>query len=246
MKLKTTVFLLLILLIINGKALGYNLPLPPETVKEKGQQRSFNNTQYLGEIYRSRLTEKELASFYKDTLGQEGFTLISEEITSADFLQFVNLTSKDHVFILIESALEGQIQLNITSWQGDVSFFDVTAKNTGDSPGKDLAGIPRYPGSVRLASFQISDVKNVSYRTPANKEDIISFYEEKIPSYGWRVVPETDMAKQKIAELFGGNAILQSNRPLFYEKKDTLLVISVMSDCCGSKDSLITMGLSRK
>ena len=237
---KTTVFLFTFLLITN-LAFGYTLPVPTNTVKESEQALDINNIPYTTQAYLSQLSLEEAASFYKENLPKQGFALVNE-YEETHTLIFSNPAFNDNLAILIENAPENKVSIKISSWHGEL----ITTKEqvdkldlTKDAPGNDVPGVPRYPGSIRVSAVSFSGMKNASYMSQDEKEKILSFYETEMPAQGWKNHGVGDLAKQKAADLLGGNNGLAQSEFLFFEKKDNFCGILITEAGAGAKGNMV-------
>lgn len=246
---KKTVFLLLIFLCIKGLAFGYTLPVPPDTAKEDEQKVSLNNIPYTTERYVSRLSAQELTSFYKENLPRQGFALTAED-EKANVLYFFNAALKENLAIAIDDSQAKEVIMDVSSWQGDLPQPEGAPTQepflVKEVPGGDLAGVPRYPGSIRISALSSSGMKNASYTTADEKEKVLRFYESQMPAAGWKNPGIERIAKEKAAELLGGKTGIAQSGYLFFENKDSFCGIMIQDACCGLKGTMIGMLLLPK
>lgn len=259
--------LLFILFLSQGIALAdyAALPLPEATTKEGEQEFKVNNIESRSEFYQSRISPREIAAFYKENLPAQGFILVSEN-KAINVLAFSHPRLKESLNIAIEEANEqGFASFSITRSGADLlkakeSIVGPMSPTSNDAPGRDLPGIPRYPGAIRMTTLEQAGVTNVSYRTINTQSEVASFYEKEMPGRGWkRLSGVEEPAKQKAAELLGGDKRLAGSAYLLFEKGDTICGIMVIAaggasgDCgspggCpkGSEGSFLSMGLFPK
>ena len=67
------------------------------------------------------------------------------------------------------------------------TFWTGVRAEKGDVPGKDIADMPRYPGTVRVEYFQDDSGKPkiVAYEGKVDLYKVIEFYKINMPKYGW-------------------------------------------------------------
>ena len=80
----------------------------------------------------------------------------------------------------------------LTIWTDDQ--FDLTKflpNGEADTPGRDLADVPRYPGSVRVLSADERGrvAQMVVYTGPGSPEVAALFYDARMPTLGWQPDP---------------------------------------------------------
>lgn len=56
---------------------------------------------------------------------------------------------------------------------------------TSDVAGEDIPDVPRYRGSVRSYYGSSGGTTSVIYITSASIDEVLGFYEEKLPDNGW-------------------------------------------------------------
>jgi len=75
-------------------------------------------------------------------------------------------------------------------------------KPTADEPGRDLPGVPRYPGSIRgmygtIPGFPDSGFY-IMYDAPGSVEEVMDFYEAQLPANGW----ESSVSAEEVEEFW--------------------------------------------
>ena len=256
LRLYIIIFIFVCLLGNNITAWGYTLPLPQNTIKQHKEEMRFNNIPYTLQVYQSQLYPDEIISFYKENLLSQGFILfIEDKVTNT--LMFHRPQSNDNLAITIIKGGQGDLtSLSVSHWRGDLSKYRDSSSSsreiTKDALGKDVPGIPRYPGSIRISSVKRGPMKNASYRIPdATKEEIVSFYEREMSSRGWQRFSGDVFAKQKASKLLPGDKRLAGSDFLLFEKKDSLCGIMVTPEIegcgpegcgpegCGPEDNVV-------
>ncbi|MCM8801119.1 MAG: hypothetical protein NC912_03790 [Candidatus Omnitrophica bacterium] len=231
MKARLLIFIFF-LTIAQSEALSYNLPIPEDTAEGGEQEVNFNGISYIMKSYQSQLSCEEIISFYKRNLINQGFILISED-KIRKFLQFRNPKLKENLMLIIGEEEDGLTDYFLNSWKGDKLFPQALTSERGqekDFPGKDLPEVPRYPVSTRLTSIELGPMKNASYKTSHSPQEIITFYETNMPSYGWKRIGQD--YSQEASRFFEGHSlfdILAKGNFLLFEKKNTICGIMVAS-----------------
>ncbi|TKJ17759.1 hypothetical protein CEE44_04470 [Candidatus Woesearchaeota archaeon B3_Woes] len=62
---------------------------------------------------------------------------------------------------------------------------------TTDVSGKDIANVPRYPGSIRNYAGTVMGGDMIAYQTSASVDTVAVFYEEQLPTKGWMIIAST-------------------------------------------------------
>ena len=62
---------------------------------------------------------------------------------------------------------------------------------TTDVSGKDIANVPRYPGSIRTYAGTVMGGDMIAYQTLASVDTVAVFYEEQLPTKGWMIIAST-------------------------------------------------------
>lgn len=237
MKTKLFIFFILFLILTGRIALGYNLPLPESTIKQDEQRIEFNGVPYNSEVYQSSLSAEEIAFFFKEKLPSEGFILMNENKV-LNTLIFTNFGLKENFLIELDNSKIGLTHFRVTFWKADLFNPTNPATSDKDSEGDDLAGIPRYPGSIRVSNVNSGRTKVVCYRTLQSKEDIVSFYESRMPSYGWKKFSQTNLVKQEALESIG-QGIAPDAELLIFEKNNFICCMVVGPEVKCSEGSCI-------
>jgi hypothetical protein len=241
---KTFIIFLLVFFLGNAMALGFTLPLPENTVREEdGVQAEANNTQFDLAVYRSSLSVEKILSFYKENLTKEGFRLLTEDI-KAKSLYFAHPETDERFVIVVDDESSGdETYIRVSHWYGNLPDYRDFLSEGGkkDIPGKDLAGIPRYPGAVRVSSLEYGPVQTASYKSDDSKEDILNFYEDRMVSSGWKKSSIADPAREKAAKLLGMPSNIAEGGCVYFEKKEKFLTILVQEACCGQKGRAISI-----
>lgn len=85
----------------------------------------------------------------------------------------------------------------------------VGGPNFKETPGRDLAFIPRYPGAVRVASIIRQDKEAFFiYMVREDAIKIADFYRKNLPNYGWRISKRLSVPRSCIQRSFSATALL--------------------------------------
>jgi len=241
-------FIISILFLSSGIVWGYELPLPEYTRKELQQEVSVNNIPYTMFVYQSQLPSQEVISFYKQRLSEEGFILFSEDKPS-NVLIFSRPQSKDGVMLRIEDRPDGSTYISVSYWKGNLckqtKRMAALRKMGKDTPGRDIPGIPRYPGSVRVMSTEYGLMDIAVYATTDTKQQVLSFYKSQMVSQGWKQLQLDSLAdkNKRVRNLLSSTMISLQRQMLMFKKGDILCGIGVGSSsrcahCYGQEGSL--------
>lgn len=237
MKKEIPIFIALFFFLSPSFLFAYSLPLPRNTTKAAEQDMNLNGIPYFIEAYQSSLSYEELTSFYKADLSKAGFILVSEESAGKVFV-FSHPQSQENLALYIDDKRKDLINISVSQWKGDFLKPETEQVSPGeeakeDSPGKDLPGVPRYPESIRISSIEKGILKNASYRTVDEKEEVRSFYETRMPALGWQRAAEDILAKQKAGEILAGDRRFAEGSFLFYTKKNSVCGILIIDGSSG-------------
>ncbi len=234
MKIKKERLIVITLIFFLSKSviLAYTLPVPGNTIRKAEQKINLNNIPYTVEVYQSGLSYEELISFYKANLTEAGFILVNEDRVSK-ILVFSHPKSQENLALRIDDIRKDLTNISVSQWEGSLLKPETLQISQGekakkDSPGKDLPEVPRYPGSIRISSIEQGIMRNVAYRTADGKEKARSFYETKMPALGWQRFSEDALAKQKAAEILGGDRRFAEGDFLVYTKKNSVCGILII------------------
>lgn len=90
---------------------------------------------------------------------------------------------------LLISFVAGFLFREAGSYGGSPEVSSVESVPEEDVPGEDVAGLPRYPGSVRVKyeSHDLGDarVREVGYVTEGRLGEVEDFYERRLGENGW-------------------------------------------------------------
>ena len=110
--------------------------------------------------------------------------------------------------------------------------------SSGDMPGKDIQGVPRYPGSRRNLTMEQENMKTldsvVVYEGDGSVVSNILFYHSRMEAAGWKTDPTFEQAMKA----------QESENLLFYTNKDRECTIQINQDENSGK--IITTVIERK
>ncbi len=93
----------------------------------------------------------------------------------------------------LEKEIEKEIEKSIPKSPSDSK--DDEDGSSEDVSGEDIKDVPRYPGSVRTESMDVSSGDNVSmsntYEVDEDTAKVFEWYKDKMPSMGWKSVLTT-------------------------------------------------------
>ena len=173
------------------------IPAPPQSTKleTRKEQSDINLQNFTANIthYQSPLSPDVIVNFYKQNLPEKGWQLLGEgsegSVAMATFTK-----EKENVSISAYTLGLGQTDIYISRSQvPQDALSQLPATEQGqDTPGKDFPWAPRYPGAVRKLYQQDkqSGVTAVTYAVNARPEEIVEFYQYRMPENGWRFVKD--------------------------------------------------------
>lgn len=249
MKLSLFIFLCFFLLVDNTPASGSLLPVPGGAVRKHEQQLVVNGITYDTEIYQLQLLPEEAFIFYEQALPPQGFVLISKRKSNLmnTLLFALPKTEENFTITITKDAKTGLSRLSIARFKGDQFSENLSAfagqEVAKDTPGTDdLADIPRYPGTVRTQSVDINNnTRTAYYNTTHAKEDVLSFYEKEMPSYGWKRLLQEKAVKERVGKILAADKAFDAAKMLMFEKGEkicSIMVVSPGEGCSGPKNML--------
>lgn len=216
------------------------VPAPPQSVIVNTQniQSGVNNQDIDTEVihYISTGSTKEIVRFYKRSLKDAGWELVSEINKGAlaslllsrdDNKTTANITARNNseggsdIYVSVSQASEEAIAQDTTT-VGNNQFTQINPAS--DTSGKDPTWAPRYPGSIRrmYSEDKQSGRATVVYATEASVEVIVKFYSEMMPNSGWWLKDKVTLDKipgfgsgnyqNLVFESWQGNCVVSVNR----------------------------------
>ncbi len=214
---------------------AYTLPIPEYTIKLSEEKFTLNTIPHTLELFQSKASPEEIISFYKENLGREGFILFDEDKLN-QIVFFIKPSTKENLVFHIDFIKDDLTHYSISRSKGDLlmqSPNEIEKKADADAPGRDVPEIPRYPGSIRTSSVQRHGMINAVYKTTHRKEDIISFYKNKMLSYGWKPFGQESLVQNQASKILVGESLFSSTEFLLFEKGKGLcgIVVVPISEC---------------
>ena len=197
--------LVLILLIFtyNAEAQGLfnidTIPAPPQSTKleTRKEQSEINQITLTARIthYQSPLSPDVIVGFYQQNLPAKGWQILGQgskgPVAMASFSK-----GDENLSISAYTLGAGQTDIYISRSVTPQGIMPEPAHGR-ETPGKDLARAPRYPGSPTTINQRDKQtgVTMVSYAVNAEATEIINFYQRKMPDNGWRFVKDVKLAE---------------------------------------------------
>ena len=231
MKVKLFLIFILFVFLREATASAYESPVPKDTIKQNEQEFIVNSQPQTLEFYQSKASLEEIISFYKENLSRQGFILFNEDKLNQVVI-FIKPSTKENLVFHIDSIKDDLTHYSISRSKGNLlmqSPNELKKKVDTDAPGRDVPGIPRYPDSIRISNMENYGMINAVYKTPHKKEEIISFYENKMPSYGWKRFSQESLVQKKASKILGEESLFSSSESLLFEKAKALCGIVVVS-----------------
>ena len=154
-------------------------------------------TQYMGSG-----TVADAASSFKAAFRAAGWTFMGEGVVAAGYTG-TGFEKGNEIAVIYAIQAGDQVTVMVIIGPKEVEEApeeerkEVTPEEVGpptsDVQGEDFADLPRYPGSVRVSYVSMSfgdagRVSTVGYITSASFDEVVDFYEEKLPANGWDII----------------------------------------------------------
>jgi len=236
-----TIFLLLVFQPILG-ARDIYIPTPFQTTKQAEQEMVLNGVRHKIQQYQSRLSPDDILDFYTEYLSQDDWVMNELNLAEqagyeyefeSDYEGDENLPElKTTLFIkgedmILLTFLDEPMGAN-TNYVLNYSYGMTQIFDDKDSPGEDLAFIPRYPGSIRYTSIESEGVAMLNYRSKDTKEQIERFYQKQMARFGWTQGRELTF-KEKMSRILNPGSVGETSPPgLMFENKRGHCVIKVV------------------
>lgn len=182
--------------ILVGVAWAIELPLPSGSRVIQEETAEVDSKGNKVGVYESGLSEERVMSFYKKELARRNYNLFLEQENTAIFL-------KGNQMCLI----------TVSSTGGKTQFIVSTAYTDSLKPGQavceDIASVPVYPGAKCLRSMKMraGKVHSVNYSTPASIEEVLDFYQMKMPLSLWSLEQQINVGESLPEEAFSGGSL---------------------------------------
>jgi len=149
-------------------------------------------TQYMGSG-----TVADAASSFKAAFRAAGWTFMGEGVVAAGYTG-TGFEKGNEIAVIYTIQAGDQVTVMVIIGPKEVEEApeeerkEVTPEEVGpptsDVPGEDIPDVPRYPGSVRTDYLSVGGMTEVSYITSASFDEVVDFYEEKLPANGWDII----------------------------------------------------------
>lgn len=125
-----------------------------------------------------------MAEFYLEEMEKNGWNLIDEEWHG---LGRSAVFKKGAVEVKLNIKAVGRYPIPEKAAKIDIPVrIDVILPiPTRDIAGKDIEGIPRFPGSIRFFYLEAALDHTVKYKAAASQKEVEWFYIEELPEQGW-------------------------------------------------------------
>lgn len=159
--------------------------------------------------YISAKSAKEIIRFYKRSLKDDGWTLLSEIAKGPiAILALGKDNNKVVASITVQDSSDGgsNVYVAVAQELGEGPASDAYAiGSVGEAPGKDPNWAPAYPGAIRRMYNEDKQTGQVTVVYAANDsvEQVVKFYSERMPNSGWWLKDKVSL--EKIAGLGKGN-----------------------------------------
>jgi len=205
-----------------------NLPMPANAkVIWEDKSAQVNNIPIRASRLTCYLGKDEIINFYKDALAKDGWKL-ADEYPEQGVFGF----TKEQDFLYLGVVPEGDTSdIYLVKSPQDlhlcrtlVDYFFSKEGVAPDAEGKDLADIPRYPGSRRrLNIFTEKEGAFLLYETDASVQQVGEFYREALKQMGWKLMPAFQLGF--LSSFSETKEILNNVALLCFEKNNETLFI---------------------
>ena len=222
-------FGVLFLLIANKVLAWEEVTLPSQTTVVKEDELLLNGQARKYLHCRSGLTYAEIKDFFARFLPSVGWQVDCTECSKQKVDIALGFTKGENKLDIIFPNIQSEKGKNdfmavITDIKNEAGLDESVVKEGEDYPGKDIASLPRYPKSQRVASIErVSDKKiNLGYQTKDSIDQVLDFYSSNLGEYGWHLVKEINfeninkqvgafMENQKGLRILEGGALVIEN-----------------------------------
>ena len=178
--------------------LNFDLPMPANTRLLDTKELALGGRQINTTLFSSQEKASSLIDFYTDFFTARDFEKILDKshpdgkkllrFKKEDLVVGISITEKNaDTEIVIAKFLQGPGELPPEKTKPSVkdSMFTLPAS---DTPGEDIANIPRPSPSVRITSLKTGLGTMVMYTTPLDVASTVAFYNAHMPDYGWQLL----------------------------------------------------------
>lgn len=223
-----------------------DIPVYPGSQKIKDFDLVVNNEPINSTLYRSSDSNVDIINFYREALVKGGWTPVYSD--NAQYPHALTLQKKGHYLVISvqDSQFSTQIEERIILVSLSTQNFDASsclvkgaskgapresAVPTTDTPGEDIATVPRYPETVRVNTVKMSRGTTVTYFSRDGLDEIATYYRDIMPSQNWSLVKEFDLSNlpQEVEESLGGlrDNVNVSGRSLIFKNRSSLCFIAL-------------------
>jgi len=175
-------------------------PLPSAAEELSREQMQLMGGDFTITIYATELSFKEITKFYQEKLLQNGWEDISKDeklkqlANAGLFSKSLFFKNNDEV-ITIQNLPNPQAprETRFSLARGRPRFLRSDLGEEEPEPEhRELKDIPVYPGATMepFSSIRTQGRIQVGYTTSDNIEQVIQFYREELPVYGWEIEEE--------------------------------------------------------
>lgn len=178
-----------------------DVPAPPESKIVDSQNIRLGEVNIPCRLYASSLLPQEIFVYYRTSLAEDGFKLISDK-ADKDGSRRLGFKRGNAVINIIIALKDGRTEVQTAAYlepQGGIEKIKpswaelVSLMPKEEQPGNDLAFIPRPPGGVRIMSMPYENMVLLGYSSPKSTESLKKFYESNMPNQGWQLEREVSM-----------------------------------------------------
>jgi hypothetical protein len=171
------------------------VPIPPTTRQIQQEKTQMMGNEFTITIYASELSFKEIAQFYRERLGREGWEDMAnneklKNLGKTDFFTQTLIFKKADEMINIQNLPSADPQeTRFSLGRGNIQSLRAGEPEVSKVEFKD---IPAYPNATAapLSSMRTSTKEQTGYMTSDSVEMVMQFYRDKLSISGWQIESE--------------------------------------------------------
>lgn len=216
--------------------LNLNIFSPPQGQKISEQKIMINSQPAKVIHYESQLSSRDILDFYYNYLTNLGWQVFSDNRQNGA-VAFTK--DKDKVIITALNMPEVNKTSILINYYA-ASFEECPDCEAGreikeDTPGEDLASVPRYPKTQRILSMktQLPLGRTAIYKSASGIEEILDFYTREMSDSGWYLKNEisfSDLKNEEEFTKFFKDINLEGQGFVYTNKNKDMLQLNVIKD----------------
>lgn len=188
-------FILCLTISIFTLSVGYAEMVPPQTKKINSQQSVMMGQNFDISIYSSGLPYEDVAAFYRQKLLGAGWEETGIPQGTQALAGINSMTFKKNNDVIVVTRVPAMRESMTIFSVGAGRLPDFTKGEKATNQEKEISFAPVYPGAKQVSYTQTKQGVTTGYLATADMDDILYFYETKMPAYGWYVTGREDVKK---------------------------------------------------